>query len=98
MLDRGNLLLDNVNYMDSVQSVRHFNRFYTSRIGVLSEGLYRSTFSLTEIRVLYELAHGEDLTATVLGKELGLDAGYLSRILRGFGEAGLVSKTASETD
>jgi DNA-binding MarR family transcriptional regulator/GNAT superfamily N-acetyltransferase len=78
-----------------VAAVRHFNRFYTQRIGVLSAA---SPFSLTEGRVLYELAHRERPTASALAKDLGLDAGYLSRILRAFGKRGLVDKQASSTD
>ena len=81
-----------------VDAVRRFNRFYTKQIGVLHEGLLGSPFSLTEVRVLYELAHREKPTATELGKELGLDPGYLSRILRGFKKRGLVDKTPSEAD
>ena len=81
-----------------VAAVRHFNRFYTKRIGVLHEGLLRSPFSLTEVRLLYELAHREQLTATGLGKELGLDPGYLSRILSGFVKRGLVARTPSPAD
>jgi DNA-binding MarR family transcriptional regulator/N-acetylglutamate synthase-like GNAT family acetyltransferase len=81
-----------------VEAVRRFNRFYTRRIGVLEEGLLRSPFSLTEARVIYELAHHERTTATHLGEELGLDAGYLSRILRGFQKRGLIDKKPSETD
>jgi DNA-binding MarR family transcriptional regulator/GNAT superfamily N-acetyltransferase len=65
---------------------------------VLSEGVYRSPFSLTEVRVLYEIAHREGPSATKLTRELGLDAGYLSRILRGFGRRGLVKKSPSNTD
>jgi DNA-binding MarR family transcriptional regulator/N-acetylglutamate synthase-like GNAT family acetyltransferase len=81
-----------------VGDVRHFNRFWTRRIGVLREGYLESPFSLTEVRVLYELAHREETTASELGEELGLDAGYLSRILRGFEKQGLIHKRPSEAD
>ncbi len=81
-----------------VEAVRHFNRFYTRQIGVLHENLLRSPFSLTEARVIYEFAHREKTTAAELGHELGLDAGYLSRILRGFKKRDLIEKQPSETD
>jgi DNA-binding MarR family transcriptional regulator/GNAT superfamily N-acetyltransferase len=81
-----------------VSMVRRFNRFYTKQIGVLDDGLLHSTFSLTEVRVLYELAHRRDPTATELGRALGVDPGYLSRILRGFEERGLMRKAPSASD
>src|SRR5205085_6293352 len=81
-----------------IQAVRRFNRFYTRQIGVLHEGLLQSQFSLTEVRVLYELAHREHSTAAELCQVLGLDPGYLSRILRGFQARGLISREASQAD
>lgn len=81
-----------------IESVRRFNRFYTRQTGLLREGLLRSPFTLTEGRIVYELAQHEQATATHLAQELGLDAGYLSRILSGFEKRGLLEKTPSEAD
>jgi len=81
-----------------VAAVRRFNRLYTKTIGVLHEGILSSPFSLTEVRVLYELAHRKGPTATDLLKELGLDAGYLSRILLKFETRGFLSKKRSGND
>jgi DNA-binding MarR family transcriptional regulator/N-acetylglutamate synthase-like GNAT family acetyltransferase len=81
-----------------IDAVRRYNRFYTRRIGVLDEGFLKSPFSLTETRVLYELAQRGETTATQVGDELGLNAGYLSRILRRFQERRLVERKRSEKD
>ena len=80
-----------------VAAVRRFNRFYTTQIGVLGDYL-DSPFSLTEARVLYELAHRETATATGLARAIGLDAGYLSRILKTFEQRKLLRRTRSDTD
>src|SRR5437867_2409704 len=75
-----------------------FNRFYTQKIGVLNERFLRSPFSLTEARVLFELAHRKNLTATEICAQLSLDRGYLSRILRKFARQRLVRKRDSPGD
>jgi DNA-binding MarR family transcriptional regulator len=81
-----------------VEAIRRFNRLFTRRIGVLREGLLHSSYSLTEARVLFELANREELSASELVRELGLDPGYMSRTLGGLERQGLVEKVRSETD
>ncbi|HEX7441784.1 MAG TPA: helix-turn-helix domain-containing GNAT family N-acetyltransferase [Caldimonas sp.] len=81
-----------------IEAVRRFNRFYTRRIGVLQEGLLATPFSLTESRLLWEFAHRGRITATELARDLGLDPGYLSRLLRGFREQGLIKSEHAPHD
>jgi DNA-binding MarR family transcriptional regulator/GNAT superfamily N-acetyltransferase len=83
---------------EQVAAIRGFNRFYTHRLGLLNQELLKSRFSLTEARILYELATRDDLTATDIRRDLSLDAGYLSRILKGFARRGLVRRKASGDD
>jgi DNA-binding MarR family transcriptional regulator/N-acetylglutamate synthase-like GNAT family acetyltransferase len=83
---------------ESVGAVRRFNRFFTRQIGVLREGLVHTSYSLTEARILFELGHGEHVTASGLCRELGLDAGYLSRILTRLEQQGLIAKVRSDSD
>ena len=81
-----------------VGAVRRFSRFYTRRIGLLDEGLLQSPFSLTQARVLYELAHRREATATAVAAALNIDHGYLSRILRAFEERDLIVRRRDKND
>ncbi|WP_213774159.1 helix-turn-helix domain-containing GNAT family N-acetyltransferase [Bradyrhizobium sp. dw_78] len=83
---------------DQIAAVRAFNRFYTRKLGVLDQQLLKSPFSLSEARVLYELAQRGDLAAKEIGIELGLDPGYLSRIIQKFEEDGLITRTPLASD
>ncbi len=78
--------------------VRSFNRFYTKQIGLLREGLLQTPFSLTQARVLYELGRSPGIRSTSLVEELGLDPGYLSRLLKSFEERGLVRRSNAKND
>jgi DNA-binding MarR family transcriptional regulator/GNAT superfamily N-acetyltransferase len=81
-----------------IAAVRAFTRFYTRKFGVLDQHLLKSPFSLSEARVLYELAHRDELAAKEIGIELGLDPGYLSRIVQNFDEKGLITRKPLPTD
>ena len=83
---------------EHVAAVRRFNRFYTQRLGVLRDGWLDTSFSLSEARVLYEIKQRDRATATDIGRDLGLDAGYLSRMLRDFQKRGLIRKDVSPDD
>lgn len=80
------------------EAVRRFNRFYTRRIGVLNDSYLRSSYSLPEVRVLYEIAHDADITATRLAQGLHLDLGYVSRLLGGLERRGLIERHPSRED
>jgi DNA-binding MarR family transcriptional regulator/N-acetylglutamate synthase-like GNAT family acetyltransferase len=81
-----------------VDRVRQFNRFYTRYVGLLQKRFLGTPFTLTESRVLFELAHADSLTATELGKELDLDNGYLSRLINNFEQRGLLARKQSSED
>lgn len=82
---------------DQIDAVRRFNRFYTRQIGVLKKNYLDSPYSVGEMRVLYEIAHGAQ-TARDIGRALDLDAGYLSRTLRTFEKHGMLSRKTSKSD
>jgi len=84
--------------LQRIAAVRRFNRFYTRQIGVLRKTYLDSAYSLGEMRVLYEIAHGDAPTASDIIRALDLDAGYLSRVLRNFEKRGLIKRTASQKD
>lgn len=90
--------MNDENILQNVEAMRRFNRFYTKQIGVLHQGLLDSSYSLTEARVIYEMAQHESITASELGAELDLDAGYLSRMLRNFQKQGLIDKEPNPHD
>jgi DNA-binding MarR family transcriptional regulator/GNAT superfamily N-acetyltransferase len=81
-----------------IAAVRRFNRFYTQKIGVLEEGLLDSPYSLTEVRILYELSVRGKATASELVGDLSLDPGYLSRVLKAFRRDGLIARRRSDED
>jgi DNA-binding MarR family transcriptional regulator/GNAT superfamily N-acetyltransferase len=81
-----------------VAKFRHFNRMYTRYIGTLNEGLLNSDYSLAEARILYELATRTAPKASEIAEELGMDAGYLSRLLGKFERDGLLKRKTSEQD
>jgi DNA-binding MarR family transcriptional regulator/GNAT superfamily N-acetyltransferase len=83
---------------DQISAVRAFNRFYTRKLGVLDQQLLKSPFSLSEARVLYELANRDNVAAKEIGIELGLDPGYLSRIIQNFDETGLITRKPLPSD
>jgi DNA-binding MarR family transcriptional regulator/GNAT superfamily N-acetyltransferase len=83
---------------EQIDAVRAFNRDYTRRIGLLDEGLLDSRYSLTEVRVMYEIAHRPGVLAAELADALGLDRGYLSRILKGFEARRLLARSAAPED
>ena len=81
-----------------IEALRSFNRFYTTRIGALDEGLLNTRYTLAQARVLFELGKRKGASAGELAGALGLDPGYLSRIVQGFRSAGLVSRKKSAED
>ncbi|SAK46296.1 MarR family transcriptional regulator [Caballeronia temeraria] len=82
----------------AVEAVRRFNRFYARHTGALHERLHKSCFSLTEVRILHELAQQRATTAADLSRNLGLDTGYLSRLINNFQKLGLVVRRKNESD
>lgn len=83
---------------EQIEAIRKFNRVYAQKAGAFTDRLYDSTFSLTELRILYELSLHESTTATYLSKAMDLDCGYLSRILNGFEKLELITKERSAKD
>src|SRR4030095_4159000 len=83
---------------ERVGAFRKFNRFYTIQIGLLNHGLLKTSFSLTQSPILFELAHSKQMTASDLIRVLGMDPGYLSRIIGQFEKEGLVKRARSKSD
>lgn len=90
--------MSNEKLSDRIETVRSFNRYYTKKIGVVTERLLETPFSLPEARILFELAHNQGLNVTKLSEILQLDAGYLSRLIQSLDKKGLLKKSQSEAD
>lgn len=82
----------------NIDAIRRYNRFFTRQVGVLREKLLHTPYSLTEARILFEIAHSDTRTASDLAQELGLDTGYISRILSKLDQQGLITKTRAVSD
>jgi DNA-binding MarR family transcriptional regulator/GNAT superfamily N-acetyltransferase len=83
---------------EAIDRIRGFNRLYTRQLGLLDQGLLGSEFTLTEARVLYELANHDETTATEIARELGIDLGYLSRLIKKFDRRRYIKRTRSRVD
>lgn len=81
---------------DRIAAVRRFNRFHTRLVGALNEGLLASSFPLVQVRVLYEVANSEGVSASDLARRLGLDSGYMSRLIAGLEEKELLARSPAE--
>src|SRR5258708_24517938 len=81
-----------------ISTVRDFNRFYTNIIGLLDNHILNSPYSLPEARVLYELHHQQPCSATAILETIGMDKGYLSRVLKSFEKKGLIKKLQNKSD
>jgi DNA-binding MarR family transcriptional regulator/N-acetylglutamate synthase-like GNAT family acetyltransferase len=88
----------NSNFSDRVSAFREFNRFYTQKIGILREGYLGSLLPLTKVRVLYEIANRKKTTASELSRELALDPGYLSRIIKDYSRKNMIQRSRSMSD
>lgn len=84
--------------MNTLDSIRHFNRFYTHHMGLLDEDYLQTGMNLTRVRVLYEIAQGNGMTARALARALHMDEGYLSRILKNFQGRGWIERTRDRKD
>lgn len=81
-----------------IDSIRAFNRYYTGLIGLLNDHLLDSEYSLVEVRILYEIHTNQPVSASQIMAEIHIDKGYLSRVLKQFEKAGLISKEISDED
>jgi len=86
------------NIEQTIHDIRRFNRMYTMKIGLLNKGLLKTRFSLSQARVIFEIAQQEKTNSSEIAQKLGLDNGYLSRILSGFKKDGLITKEKSNID